>query len=195
MNRAIPTIEDEFLVIECQRGNDDAFEELVRRWQPRYRAYAMRVLGSSDQAIEALQDGWMAIVRNIRKLDDPARYPAWSFRILHRRCMDIIRRSARRRGVEEKFADGLPRSTNDPVTGSTNHRAIDDDALHEAMNALSPDERAIMMLHYVEGLPLRAIADVLEIPQGTVKSRLYHARERMRDALPTPQRNEKEIPT
>ena len=195
MDRAIPTIEDEFLVIECQRGNDDAFEELVRRWQPRYRAYAMRVLGSSDQAIEALQDGWMAIVRNIRKLDDPARYPAWSYRILHRRCTDLIRKSARRRGVEERFADRLPRSTNDPGAGSSNHRAVDDDALHDAMHALSPDDRALLMLHYVEGLALGAIADVLEIPKGTVKSRLYHARERMRSALPQQTQNEKEIPT
>jgi len=168
---------DEMLVLAAQAGETDAFDRLATRWYPRLLRHARRLTGDAEGAREAVQEAWVAIARGLGRLDDPARFGPWAFRITGRRCGDWIERRvrARRRGAGMDEARDAPATTDPP--GDALARARD------ALRRLDPQRRALMAMFYIEGLSVAEIGQVLEIPAGTVKSRLYHAREELRAAL------------
>ena len=170
-------IVDGLLVLAAQAGQIDAFERLAARWHPRLLRHARQLTGDAEGGREAVQDAWVAIARGLGRLDDPARFGPWAFRITGRRCGDWIERRMRTRrhsaGIDE--ARDAPATTDAP-----------DDALaraRDALRRLDPERRALMAMFYIEGFSVAEIAQVLEISAGTVKSRLYRAREGLRAAL------------
>ena len=180
VNRSPEQIYDELLVLRCQDGESDAFSELADRWQGRLSRHAWRLAASHEVASDAVQEAWLAIVRNIRKLDDPARFPAWAYRIVTHKCADQVRRAVRR----SKFDDELKRQP--PAAPAVNGAFAADDqgaAVRRAMLELPADRRALLGLHYLEGVGVKEMASILEIPEGTVKSRLFTARKALKKAL------------
>lgn len=172
MRRDSGHILDELLVLRAQEGDRRAFEALFRRWAPRIAARSMRLLADRDAAHDAAQDTWLAIARGIRSLDDPASFGAWVHRIVSRRCADHIRLKQRDRAA-----------TPDP---EQQHGGTDDDEierLREAIRSLPNEQQTLLRLHYLANVPVREIASMLGVPGGTVKSRLYHARQELRDSL------------
>jgi RNA polymerase sigma-70 factor (ECF subfamily) len=171
---------DEYLVTMSQAGSIEALDGLARRWTPRLLRYAARVLGGSGDAAETardvVQETWIGAIRGIRGLRDPAQFPAWIYGIATRKCADVIRGNQRRRAFDDRAGAG--RSVEASVVAP--EQQID---LATAIRALPPMHRAVVHLFYVEDLGVEEIASVLGIPAGTVKSRLHHAREALRDQL------------
>lgn len=166
---------DELLVTLVRSGDRVAGERLAARWQPRLVRTARRLLRDDELAREAVQEAWAAICRGWMGLRDPARFPAWAFGILHRKCVDAIRsqQSGRQRFVP---GDSAP-ETAIPARGE------DRLALDQAMSTLSLDHRAAALLFFGEGLTLAEIARATGVPVGTAKSRLFHARRQLKAAL------------
>jgi len=168
---------DEMLVLAAQVGQIDAFERLAARWYPRLLRHARRLTGNAEGAREAVQDAWVAIARGLGRLDDPARFGPWAFRITGRRCGDWIERRARTR----RRSAGMDKAGDAPATTDALGDALA--RARDALRRLDPQRRALMAMFYIEGLSVAEIAQALELPAGTVKSRLYHAREGLRAAL------------
>lgn len=169
---------DELLVTLVRAGNRPAGERLAARWHPRLLRTARRLLRDADQANEAVQDTWLAIAKGLWRLSDPAKFPAWAFGILHRKCADRIKQAQRRRAQ-------FPSSDAD-IDLSAGHeapRAEDAVALGQAMAGLSPAHRLAAHLYFAEGLTLAEIASATGVPVGTAKSRLFHARQQLKAAL------------
>lgn len=166
---------DEYLVTLVWNGDRSAAERLARRWHPRLLRAARRMLGDAEAAHGATQDSWLAIIKSIHRLSDPARFAPWAFTILRRKCADVIKHSQSRRAVMD---DGeLPDAASDSATSE------DSAAIAQAFAALPPDQRLAAHLFFVEGLTLAELAEVQAIPVGTAKSRLFHARQKLKAAL------------
>lgn len=180
MTRTSSDILDEWLVIRCQAGEVDAVRDLVARWHARLYAHARRLVDRTDAADDAMQESWLAIVRGIRRLDDPARFGPWAYAIVTYKCRDWIRKRRREPDAGATLEDAVA----PPAVRSDIDRPVDDqNALRGALGALSPDHRAALALHYLEGMSVADIATSLGVPVGTIKSRLHHARERLRAQL------------
>ena len=169
--------EDELLILRCQDGDEVAWETLLTRWQRRLWAHAWRLLDEEDAAWDVVQESLVSMARGLRGLDDPSRFPAWAFRIVTRRAADRIRSDQRRRRVEGEAANAL---TEAQVSRTP---AGDVEALQQALARLAPETCALLSLYYLEEMTVKEIAEVFVIPQGTVKSRLYHARQQLRGIL------------
>jgi len=178
MARTPEQIRDELLVLRCQVGEEAAFEALVERWQPRLYARALQLVGRPDVARDCVQETWLAIIRGLSRLEDPARFGGFAQRILARRCVDSARGQARRARVDE-----AERSRGARFARPTAERDSDSQRVREAIATLPSDRRTVLTLHYLRELPIAEIASRLGIPEGTVKSRLHDARERLSNVL------------
>ena len=177
MARTPEDIQDELLVLRCQEGDDESLRALIDRWQPRLGRLAGRLTRDRDASRDIVQDAWLAIVRGIKRLDDPARFRSWAYRIVSNKCMDWTRRRVVRRKAAREREGTIENATDESdATDEVN-------GLRVALAHLPIDQRAILSLHYLDGMGLLEIARVLGVPVGTVKSRLYHARNRLREAM------------
>lgn len=178
MPRTPQAILDEFLVIEAQTGSPEAWRGLVERWHPLLLRRAVRLLGEPHAAADAVQDAWVSVARGLARLDDPARFGAWVYRILTRRCADHVGRAVRR---PERPAD-MSATPAEPDRGEGS--ATEDAARVRAAIAQLPGEQHLLLsLRYADSVPVDVIAGLLGIPEGTVKSRLHAAREALRRLL------------
>ena len=171
MQRTAEQVEEELLVIRCQEGDSGAAEALVARWERRLLRHALRLTGEAEAARDVAQESWLAIFRGLRALDDPARFGPWAYRIATRRCADWIRRKSRRR---ETSAERLEPAA-DPPSDSPDMRTL--------IRGLPAPSRAVLSMFYADEMSVAEIAEALGVPEGTVKSRLYTARERLRRAM------------
>ena len=169
-------LRDELLVVRCQIGEREAFEQLVNRWQRPLWGHAFRLTGSEDAAWDAVQDAWVRIVKGIRRLEDAAAFPAWAFRIVTNRCTDRRRADGRRARLQAELRQKVQPLETGPQDGTR-------EALASALARLPAEQQALLSLLYTQGFTVAEIASILGIPEGTVKSRLYHARERLREII------------
>jgi RNA polymerase sigma factor (sigma-70 family) len=175
--RARERIIDEMLVLAAQAGQIEAFEALAERWNPRLSRLAWRLTGDREGAQEAVQEAWVAVARGLRQLQDPSCFGPWALRIVNRRSADWIKQRGRtrQRNIELSAASQAQARS---CGGSDAELSV-----QEALNRLDAGQRAVLDLFYIEALTVAEISQILEIPVGTVKSRLYHAREQMRVLL------------
>lgn len=178
MERDDEQVLDELLVLECQTGDLDALKQLVDRWQPRLLRYAFRLTHSQDAVPDIVQEAWMAIVKGLARLDDPARFRPWAYRITTRKSVDWIRRQQRKRILEQSVV-AEPSSHAPPPNDSSG----DLGRMQDALAGLPEEERRLLLLHYVEGLAIGEITEVLAIPAGTVKSRLFYSRKKLKNQM------------
>ncbi len=166
LNNAI----DEMLVILAVEGDREALDRLARRWRPRHHAHARRLLSGSDYATDAVQDAWVNITRGLGRLNAPAKFPAWSFAIVTSRCQDIMRKPYWNK--ESEWTDEHEETVihNSDINGD----------LRSALRNLPPTQRAALALFYRDGLSVAEIAIALKAPAGTIKTRLFHARNKLR---------------
>jgi RNA polymerase sigma-70 factor, ECF subfamily len=171
---------DEYLVLLSQAGSTDAMDGLARRWTPRLLRYASRMLGGSSESAEmardVVQETWIGAIRGLSGLRDPAQFPAWIYGIATRKCADAIRSSVRRRRLD---AHSNAVDTRPEAAVSVEHR-ID---MAAGIGQLPPKQRATVHLFYGEDLTVEEIASALGVPAGTVKSRLFQARQALRRHL------------
>ena len=170
-------INDELLVLRAQEGAVEALGELIERWQDRLWRLAWRLTDDEQAAWDVLQEAWIVVSRRIGRLADPAAFPAWAYRITSNKSRDWIRRRRRMRSADEAYGERWLESENGQDTG----RPCAD--LREALAELPGHDRAILSFRYEDGFNTAEIAEILGIPPGTVKSRLHHARLRLRRFL------------
>jgi RNA polymerase sigma-70 factor (ECF subfamily) len=168
---------DPTLIGRAQRGDEEAFASLAVVAGDRLHAVAHRILRDADLAEDATQQALLAIWRDLPQLRDPARFDAWSYRLLVRACYAEARRT--RHWTPKLHL--LP--AHEPVSGEGLSSVVDRDQLERGFRRLSIDHRAVVVLHHYLDLPLHEVADVLGIPTGTVRSRLHHAMRGLRAAL------------
>ena len=183
MPRTPEDILDELLVLRVQDGEGEALEALTARWQERLMRHALHLTADRDAAADVVQEAWLAAIRGIRRLHDPASFRGWVFRILSNKAADWVRQRSRDRGGRRSSAEsGEPAAgQHDPdIEGDALSRAERIEALRRAVRGLPAEHRAVVSLHYGEGLSVGEIGRALDIPPGTVKSRLHHARERLK---------------
>jgi RNA polymerase sigma-70 factor (ECF subfamily) len=168
---------DAELIGRAQRGDEEAFASLAVAAGDRLHAVAHRILRDTELAEDATQQALLAIWRTLPQLRDPARFDAWSYRLLVRACYAEGRR-ARRWAPNVRL---LPVDHPDASDGPSS--VVDRDQLERGFRRLSIDHRAVVVLHHYLDLPLDEVADTLGVPVGTVRSRLHHAMRGLRAAL------------
>jgi RNA polymerase sigma-70 factor (ECF subfamily) len=168
---------DTELVTRAQRGDRAAFGLIAAEIATRFLAVSRRILRDIDLAEDATQQALVAIWRELPQLRDPARFDAWSYRVLVRACYTEGRRS---RAWSSNLRI-LP--ADEPAAPGGFDEIIYRDQLETAIRRLSVDHRTVLVLHHYADIPLERVAQILEIPLGTVNSRLHHAMRAMRAAL------------
>ena len=168
---------DEYLVVSAKGGDCDAFAILVRRWQKKLIAHAWRLTGDREAAQDAVQTGWSDIVRGLASLKDERAFPAWAYRIVSRACAKQVRRKVHDRKIIEALTD----ETSPEFQGGD--AGIEGQRLRQAVRALPPEQRAAIALFHFEELSVAEVAVALDVPTGTVKTRLMHARRKLRAAM------------
>ena len=168
---------DPSLVSRAQHGDEEAFALLAVGVGNGLLAVAHRILRDVDLAKDATQQALLNIWRDLPQLRDPARFEAWSYRVLVRECYSEGRRTRTWSPAPRLVALDPP--DNSDALGDVHDR----DQLERAFRRLSVEHRAVAVLHYFMDLSIDEIADTLGISPGTVKSRVHHAMRGLRAAI------------
>jgi len=165
---------DAYLAAAARVGDRRALALLFKRWNPRLTAHAWRLLRERELAADATQEAWLEIVRGLPRLADADAFAAWAYRITSRRCAKVIGRAVDARRAAETM-----------TVGEAAAAGLEPDAVHlrRAIDGLPADQRAAIALFYLEDMSVAEVAVALAVPAGTVKTRLMHARHKLRDAL------------
>lgn len=165
------------LIGEAQRGDREAFVDLIRSRVDHLYAIAYRILRDVDRAEDAFPDALVIAWRDLKALRDPDRLDAWLRKVFVNVCLEHATRERRRvANLRVLPVDGL--AAPDALLG-----IADRDELERGFARLSPEQRAILVLHHFVGYAPSEIADLLGIPHGTARSRLHNAHRAMRAAL------------
>ena len=166
----------ENIVIRCKSGQREAFEELFALYQPRLKYYVRR-LDSSGQTDDILQDIWIKVFRKIRKLKDNNSFGVWLYRIARNEVFLRFRKN-------EQFVE-LSEDIEHPQYSDDNHEFSAEDAeqLHESLNKIQPYHREVLTLSFIEQMTYQQIAEVIGCSIGTVRSRIFYAKQSLRNEM------------
>ncbi|MEX1257841.1 MAG: RNA polymerase sigma factor [Gemmatimonadota bacterium] len=179
-----PEVERE-LVHRCRAGDTRFYEPLVRAYEPQGLRLALGMMGNADDARDALQEAFVKTYQSLDRFDSGRAFGPWFFQILRNQCRDMLR-SRRARFRMEVVEDGLLEFRPDTGPGSAARHQARSDArrvLWTALEQLPEDQREVLVLKELQGLRYQEIASVLEVPEGTVASRLFHARKALKETL------------
>jgi RNA polymerase sigma factor (sigma-70 family) len=171
------------LVERAARGDRDAFATLATENIDRCYALAYRVLRDPHRAQDATQQALLGAWRDLRALRDPERFDAWLSRLVVHACY------AESRGERRRNARIRALPLDPPAAPDIAHAVADREELEYAFKALTPEQRAVVVLHHHLGYPLTEIAETLGIPVGTARSRLHYAVRQLRTVLDADARN------
>lgn len=164
---------DELLVVRCQLGEREAFAELVRLWHDPVWTYVRRMLGSGD-ADDVAQEVWLAVMRGLPRLREPARFTPWLF---------IIARRAVANRLREEYAGADVGGDTRPAEPDASDLVLDRAEVVAGLAGVPVRERELLILFYLQDLSLETCAEICAVPVGTVKSRLSRGRRMLRDEL------------
>jgi RNA polymerase sigma-70 factor, ECF subfamily len=176
MTDAAEQLHEQLLVLRCQAGDEDAFEELVARYHPRLRYYLRRILPRPDHADDVLQEVWLAVFRALPRLADPAALAAWLYRIARDKASVQWRGRLPERLLDDSDLIEEPSQDNE-------FRREDAQEIHASLDQLTPEQREILVLRFLEDMTYEQIAKVTGCPIGTVRSRLHYAKSALRQAI------------
>ncbi|MFA6175671.1 MAG: RNA polymerase sigma factor [Phycisphaerae bacterium] len=164
----------EELVHRCRKGQRSAFEELFEIYQPRLKYYVRRIDSGNAGVDDILQDIWLTVLKEIQKLKDAKVFAVWLYHIARNKVYDGFRR-------KDRFVS-LPEENDFPVSVGSEPAFDADDAekLHKALNELKPHHREVLTLCFIEQMPYQSIADVIGCSIGTVRSRIFYAKQSLR---------------
>jgi RNA polymerase sigma-70 factor, ECF subfamily len=169
------------LIRRAQAGDVESFSTLISGSLDRMTRTSMAILGHDADARDAIADTIANVWRELPRLRDAAAFEAWSQRILVHECRRTLRRRARVRvrEVDVAAAAWVPQGPALGLPDGVGRR----EAIERAFERLDADDRALLVLHHLEGRPVADLAAILDIPIGTAKSRLHHARVALERAL------------
>ena len=186
MSRALAADFDETELLErARKGDSQAFGALVERYQRRVVGVAQAVVHNQDDAIELAQETFVRAYENLSKFESRSSFSTWLYRIAANLSIDFRRREGRHQVLRGEDAETeinrLPSPRGDSYQESV--RTELNKRINGALEQLTPEHRAVILLREVEGLSYDEISDLLQVPRGTVMSRLHYARGHMRTIL------------
>ncbi|MEO7145419.1 MAG: RNA polymerase sigma factor [Bryobacteraceae bacterium] len=168
-------VEDRDLIARARRGNVDAYNLLVSRWEKKIFNYLLRLTGNREDALDLSQDVFLKAYQNLARLDDVDRFSSWLFRIAHNEAYSLLRKN---RPEGELVGD--------VVTAESSGRLFPIEltlAVDSALKRLSDDQREAVLLKVYQGFKFDEMAEILSCPVSTVKSRLYTALDLLKQTL------------
>jgi RNA polymerase sigma-70 factor, ECF subfamily len=181
--------EDRAALERCQRGDAQAFEFVVHKYMKRAYFTALGLVGNHEDALDLSQEAFVRAFRAIQRFDLRQQFFTWYYRILRNICLNHLRKRARAGEIAvnagEADLDELenPASCGLPDPAAAAEQSELNEQLWMAMRRLNAADREILLLREIEGCAYAEIAERLEIPSGTVMSRLFNARRRLRETL------------
>ena len=180
--------EDAVLIEQCRAGNHDAFRGLFERYREQVFRVAYRLVGSREDALDLTQETFVKAFTSLDRFRGQASFKTYLTRIAVNACLDFRRRwrPGQMELDEERLGAGGPREVasageTDPAQQAQSHEL--QQALRQAVNRLPEALRATFLLHAIEGFTYREVAEALEVPVGTVMSRIYYARNNIRRSV------------
>lgn len=167
--------EDRDLVLAARKGKVDAYNVLISRWEKRVFNYLLRLVRSREDAMDLSQEAFLKAYQKLGKLEDPSRFGPWLFRIAHNEAYSMLRKF--RPEIETEF---------DIVTETTAGRMEPVEltiAVNHALGTLSPDQREAVLLKVYQGFKFEEMAEILDTPVSTIKSRVYTALDNLKEVL------------
>jgi len=167
-------MDDRKTIERCNAGQTEAFGDLVRQYQSQAIGHALALLGNLPDALDAVQDSFVAAYQALGRFDASHRFYPWFYTILRNRCYKVLTSPARRPATDIDEVQLLAPSADE---------ALGDEAaaVQRVLQELTPEDRELLVLKHVDGLTYDELAQRLGVPAGTVMSRLYHARRRFRE--------------
>ena len=161
---------------KCQMGKTESFSFLIKKYQKEAYSHAITILGNPDDALDAVQDAFLDAFRALEKFNITKRFYPWLYTILRNRCYKILASRNRETTIE---TDQLQ------ILASPKEKTfrLEVSLVEQALVELSPQDREILTLKHLDGLSYDELARRLDIPVGTVMSRLYYARLRFREKV------------
>jgi len=185
--------EDHELVSSCKKGDTDAFDTLVAKYQRRMFNVAYRMIGNYDDASEVVQDAFVSAYKNLRKFRENAKFSTWLYAIVLNLSRNRLKQ-VRTLRARQSFSIDDPLSTEDgqiqvelPTAEPSPHERLEQKDLQlrvqRCIDALDPEFREVLILRDIQGFSYEEIVHILKAPDGTVKSRLFRARALIADCL------------
>lgn len=169
-------LSDQDLVLRCRRGDRAAFGTIVKRYQTAVYNAAIRILHDPHEAEDVSQTAFLKAWENLDSYDPQYKFFSWIYRIAVNESLNARKKQQRFDRLDDHAeAQGVAEPVRDEPDGG--------DALNRALGRLSPEERAIVMLKHLEGFSYREIGFIMDWPDATVKSRLYTARQHLKDII------------
>jgi RNA polymerase sigma-70 factor (ECF subfamily) len=167
-------MDDGNTIERCRAGQTEAFGELVRQYQSQAIGHALTLLGNLPDALDAVQDAFVAAYQALGRFDASCKFYPWFYTILRNRCYKVLT-SRERRPVVDIDDIQLPAPPADAAWGDETA------AVQRVLRELAPEDCELLVLKHLDGLTYEELAQRLGVPAGTVMSRLYHARRRFRE--------------
>ncbi len=183
------SVPEHLLIARLRRGDPAAFELLVRTHQDRVYDFCVRMLSDREEAFDLTQEIFISVHRNMDKFRADAKLTTWIYRIARNHCLNRLKYLKRRgRGRSDEYGESNELSITEAMGGSEApdaavSRKTDRQLVHQAITELDEDQRALVVLRDVEGLSYDEIMEITELAEGTVKSRLHRAREKLAGIL------------
>ena len=168
-------VDDRDLVLRARKGQVDAYNALVSRWETRIYNYLFRFTANSEDAMDVSQDTFLKAYQNLARLDDAGRFGPWLYRIAHNEAYSMLRKSRPEGELNYEPRSSEPGARLFPIELSL--------AVQGALKRLSDDQREAVVLKVYQGFKFEEMAEILSCPVSTVKSRLYTALDLLKDAL------------
>jgi RNA polymerase sigma-70 factor, ECF subfamily len=174
-------VEDADLIRQAARGSVEGYNLLVSRWEKRVYNYLLRLVRNREDALDLTQDVFLKAYQNLRKLDDPGRFAPWLYRIAHNEAYSLFRKRRPEIDVDEIEPEAVGNGIS--VGGSSVFPVELSLAVAAALGRLNADQREAVVLKIYQGFKFEEMAEVLDCPVSTVKSRLYTALELLKAEL------------
>jgi RNA polymerase sigma-70 factor, ECF subfamily len=172
------TILQELLVLRCIRGDSRAFDELFRQWEERLFYYIRRLVANEADAWDVLQQTWIKVFKGIKTLNTPERLPIWLYQIARCTALSHWRGHYRQQSRLEENSNLTEIAATDDID-----RFDGAEQVHLGLSRISLAHREVLTLHFLENFSLEEMAEILGIPPGTAKSRLFYAKRALRAVL------------
>ncbi|MGA9521707.1 MAG: sigma-70 family RNA polymerase sigma factor [Myxococcaceae bacterium] len=186
--------DDLLLVKRVRSGDQRAFRTLVERYQRKVYAVALGMLKDKEEAMDVSQEAFVKVYKYLDHFKGDSSFYTWLYRITTNICIDVLRKRGGSRGEDVEFDESLAMDTSEAQIGALGTRLGTNpqrsalrrelaEKIQEALEQVPEKHRAILLLREVEGMSYEDLARTLEIPKGTVMSRLFHARTKVQKIL------------
>ncbi|PQJ81770.1 RNA polymerase sigma factor [Polaribacter glomeratus] len=179
MNK-INNLSDVVLIESYQKGDVNALNHLVKKWHVHFCKFALWIVKDADIAKDIAQESWSAIIHKLGDLQEPEKFKSWAISIVNRKAIDFLRAQQREQKKLSKYY--IDNEKTDSCLEADDNLYVKK-ALLKSVEKLSGEHQVILRLFYTENYSLKEISEILEISVGTVKSRLFHAREKLKTKL------------